>query len=344
MSVCNNLVQCGIPFSLTEQHTLDPGTEAFAAEIHNFAAVCRVANGMRGCRVGALGARPAAFNTVRYSEKLLEESGISVETLDLSELFGRMEKLKDSDAKVKQRVKEIAGYVPTKGVPAAAMTKMAKLGLVVDEWMQGADLDISAFQCWTSMEEYFGMVPCTVMSMMSSALRSSACEVDVCGAVAMHALALASGGPSFLLDWNNNYADDPDKCVSFHCSNLPKGCFDSPAMDFQDIIAGTVGKENTYGTIVGRIKPGPMTYARLSTFDTEGRIAGYVGEGQFTDDRLETFGGYGVAEIPNLQALLQYICENGFEHHVAMNHATVARPVYEAMEKYLGWDIYWHRG
>ena len=344
MSACNNLVQYGIPFSLTAQHTMDPNTPAFAAEIHNFAAICRVANGLRRCRVGALGARPAAFNTVRFSEKLLEESGISVEPLDLSEAFGRMEKLKDSDAKVKARVKAISGYVQTKGVPKAALAKMAKLGLVVEEWMEGADLDITAFQCWTSMEEYFGVVPCTVMSMMSNSLRSSACEVDVCGAIAMHALALAAEGPSFLLDWNNNYADDPNKCISFHCSNLPKSCFESASMDFQDIIAGSVGKDNTYGTIVGRIKAGPMTFARVSTFDTEGRIAGYVGEGRFTDDPVDTFGGYGVAEIEHLQALLRYICENGFEHHVAMNLSTVARPVFEALEKYLGWDIYWHQG
>jgi L-fucose isomerase-like protein len=209
--------------------------------------------------------------------------------------------------------------------------------------MESAELDITAVQCWTSMEEYFGVVPCTVMSMLSDALRSSACEVDVCGAVGMHALALASQTPSFLLDWNNNYGKDPDKCVCFHCSNLPKSCFQGHRMDYQEIIAGTVGKENTLGTVVGRVKPGPLSYARISTIDTEGVIAAYIGEGEFTKDALATFGGYGVAKIPNLQLLLQYICENGFEHHVAMNHSRVARAVNEAFENYLGWDVYWHR-
>lgn len=343
MSACNNLVQYGIPFSLTEQHTMDPSNPAFTEEIHNFAAVCRVVKGLLHCRVGALGARPAAFNTVRYSEKILQDSGITVETLDLSEAFGRVEKLKDSDAKVKGRVKTIQDYVPTRGVPAAALIKMAKFALVVDEWMAANDLDITAVQCWTSMEEYFGVVPCAWMSMLSNALRSSACEVDVGGAIAMHALALASRKPSFLLDWNNNYGDDPDKCVAFHCSNLPKDCFEDIRMDYQEIIAGTVGKANTYGTVVGRIKPGPMTYARVSTFDTEGCVSAYVGEGRFTDDSLQTFGGYGVAEIPDLQELLRYICENGFEHHVAMNHSQVSRAVVEAMDTYLDWDVYWHQ-
>jgi len=344
MSACNNLVQYGIPFTLTRRHTMDPKTKAFQEEIEYFAAVCRVVNGITNCRVGALGARPAAFNTVRYSEKLLEESGISVETLDLSEVFGRAEKLRDKEPKVSAKVRAIGNYASVEGVPPEAVVKMAKLACVIQEWMAEAELDITAVQCWTSLEEYYGVVPCAVMSMLSDSLRSSACEVDVCGAVAMHALALASQSPSFLLDWNNNYGDDPNKCVCFHCSNLPKSCFQNVRMDYQEIIAGTVGKENTFGTMVGRVKAQPLTYARLTTVDTEGVIAGYLGEGKFTADPLKTFGGYGVAEIPNLQNLLQYICQNGFEHHVAMNHSQCARAVYEAFDNYLAWDMYWHQG
>ena len=343
MSVCNNFVQYGIPFSLTSLHTMDPASEAFAEDVRAFAATCRVTKGLQNCRVGALGARPAAFNTVRYSEKLLQQSGITVETLDLSEAFGRTEALKDGSPKVKAAIKAITDYIPAKGVPKKALVKMAKFALVVQDWMASADLDITAVQCWTSMEEYFGVVPCTCMSMLSNALRSSACEVDVGGAIAMHALALASESPSFLLDWNNNFGTDPNKCVNFHCSNLPKSCFEEVRMDYQEIIAGTVGKANTFGTVAGRIKSGPATYARVSTFDQEGCIAAYLGEGRFTDDTLETFGGYGVLEIPDMQGLLRYICENGFEHHVAMSHSRIAPAIFEAMDNYLGWDVYWHQ-
>jgi L-fucose isomerase-like protein len=194
------------------------------------------------------------------------------------------------------------------------------------------------------MEEYFGVVPCTVMSMMSNNLMSSACEVDVPGVVAMYALRLASETPSALLDWNNNYGDDPDKAVCFHCSNLPKDFFEDVRMDFQEIIAGAVGKANAFGTCVGRVKAGPMSFARFSTSDVTGRMRGYVGEGSFTNDPLTTFGGAGVVKIQNMQALLRYICENGFEHHVAANlSAGAAAAVYEAATKYLGWDIYYHK-
>jgi len=341
MSACNNLTQYGIPYSLTTLHTEAPDSEVFQKDLTWFAAVCRVVRGLKRLRIGAIGARPAAFNTVRYSEKILEANGISVEPIDLSEILGRIAKMTDSEASGK--LDQIKKYVSTDQVPADALMKMAKLGTVIDQWMTQTDVTISAVQCWTSLEEFFGVVPCTVMSMMSENLMSSACEVDICGVVGMHALQLASQSPSALLDWNNNYGEDPDKAVCFHCSNLPKHFFKEVRMDFQEIIAGTVGKENTFGTCVGRVKSGPMSFARFSTNDREGSIHGYVGEGEFTDDALDTFGGAGVVRIPNLQKLLRYICERGFEHHVAANFATIAGAVHEATTRYLGWNVHQHQ-
>ena len=343
MSACNNLKQYGIKYSLTTQHTEAPTSPAFARDLDRFLGVCRVVKGLRRLRIGAIGARPAAFNTVRFSEKLLEASGISVEPIDLSEIVGRINRLGDDDPGVQAKLAAIHAYVATGGVPAPALLKMAKLGAVIDGWMRETDVAISAVQCWTSLEEFFGVVPCTVMSMMSNELMSSACEVDICGVIGMHAMRLASGTPSALLDWNNNYGDDPDKAVCFHCSNLPKHFFQDVRMDYQAIIAGTVGRDNTYGTCVGRVKAGPMSYARFSTDDRRGTICGYVGDGEFTSDPLQTFGGAGVVRIPEMQRLLRFICENGFEHHVAANLAPVAGIVHEAATNYLGWEVYWHR-
>jgi len=342
MSACNNLSQYGIPYSLTTRHTEAPDSDLFRQDLEWFGAVCRVVKGLKRLRIGAIGARPAAFNTVRYSEKLLEGAGISVEPIDLSEILGRIARMKDDDPLAVAKLNDIRKYVTTSGVPDPSLVKMAKLGAVIDQWMTQTEVSISAIQCWTSLEEFFGVVPCTIMSMMSNSLISSACEVDICGVIGMHALQLASGTPSALLDWNNNYGDDPDKAVCFHCSNLPKHFFREVKMDFQAIIAGTVGRENTYGTCVGLVKPGPMSYARFSTNDREGIISGYVGEGEFTDDSLETFGGAGVVRIPHLQKLLRYICENGFEHHVAANLASVAPAVREATGNYLGWSVISH--
>jgi L-fucose isomerase-like protein len=348
LSVCNNLRQYKIPFTLTRLHTSDPKGDSFKRDLADFAATCRVVRGLKNLRIGALGARPAAFNTVRYSEKLLEGTGISIETLDLFELFGWVGQLKDTDKKVQAKLAEIKGYVNAKAVPPAALLKMAKFGVAVDGWMAKCKLNATAIQCWTAMEEFFGVVPCTLMSMMSNLLMPSACEVDIMGTVAMYAMVQASGKPSALVDWNNNYGNDPDKGVVFHCSNLPKDIYvqtgeGKPLMDCQEIIAGTVGKENTYGTVVGRVKAASFTYLRISTDDAAGKVRAYLGEGELTDDPLKTFGGYGVARIPNFQKLLAYICENGFEHHVAINPARIAAGLEEALSKYLGWDVYHHQ-
>jgi L-fucose isomerase-like protein len=250
--------------------------------------------------------------------------------------------LANDDPHVQSKLAEMNDYVSTSGIPDAALIKMAKLGLVIDRWMKEADVTVSAVQCWTSLEEFFGVVPCTIMSMMSDMNMPSACEVDVCGTISMYALTLASNTPSALLDWNNNYGDDPNKAVCFHCSNLPKAFFEDVTMDYQAIIAGTVGRENTSGTIVGKVRPSPMTFARFSTDERNGKVRGYVGEGRFTEDPLTTFGGAGVVEIPKLQDMLRYICTNGFEHHVAGTMALVADAVHEATTRNMGWDVYRH--
>lgn len=351
MSVCNNLRQYGIKFTLTQTHTVSPEGDSFSDDLDRFISICKVVKGMKNARIGAIGARPAAFNTVRYSEKILEHAGISVETIDLSEIFGRASRLSDEHPKVKAKLDQIHHYVPYEGIPSESILKMAKFGAVVDSWMKANGLVASAVQCWTAMEEFYGVVPCTLMSMMSNDLMPSACETDIAGVVGMYALALASGKPSAIVDWNNNYGDDLNKGVIFHCSNLPRDVFvdetisveNLPVMDYQEIIAGTVGKENTYGTIVGRIRNGPFTYCRVSTDDIHGRISVYFGEGELTQDPILTFGGYGVVKVPNFQKLLNYICENGFEHHVAINLSQTADALNEATGKYLGWDVYYHR-
>jgi L-fucose isomerase-like protein len=350
ISVCNNLKQYGINFSLTALHTVDPESESFRRDLLRFAGVCRVVGGLKHARIGAIGARPAAFNTVRYSEKLLERAGISVETLDLSEVIGRAERMQDEDPRLKIKLEQVGAYLPSDGVPADSLLKIAKFGAVVDAWMEEHNLIGTAIQCWTALEEYYGVVPCTIMSMMSNDLMPSACETDIAGVVGMVALALASGEPSAIVDWNNNYGDDPDKGVIFHCSNLPRDMFvdstiaaeDIPVINFHDILADEYGRESAYGNITGRVRSGPFTYCRVSTDDFNGRIVAYVGQGESVDDPLKTWGGYGVIKVPALQKLLHYICENGFEHHVAMNLSETAATVEEAFNKYLGWEVYNH--
>ncbi len=343
ISVCNNLVQYGIPFSVTDEHTVYPTSDSFKADLANFIGVCQVVRGLKKARLGAVGARPTIFNTVRYSEKLLEAAGVSVSTVDFSELFGAAGRLAEGDPKVRDKIESIRAYVDTSAVPAEALTSMAKLGVVLDDWIAANEIDATAIQCWTSIQKNYGVNACTLMSMLSERLMPSACEVDITGVLAMYALQLASGKPSALVDWNNNYAFDSNKCVLFHCGNWAKSFLKEARMAHAEILATVLGTENTYGTMSGQARPGPMTYARITTADRLGKIRTYVGEGRLTDDPLDTFGCRAVVEIPRLKELMRYVCKNGFEHHVAINASSVANVLAEAFETYLGWEVYYHR-
>ncbi len=342
ISVCNNLYQYGIKYSLTTRHVVSPSDPIFQKDLMDFVAICRVVKGLRNVRIGAIGARPGAFNTVRYSEKILQRHGITVTTFDLSEILGRAEKLTAADAPVKQHLEKVNAYAPRSKAPDAAMLQIAKLDVVLQQYMEEYALDATAIQCWTSLQQNYGCNVCTSMSIMSENMLPSACEVDVTGTLSMYALQLASNSPSALVDWNNNYADDPDKCVLFHCGNWAKSFLPDIEISNAPILGTSVGVENTYGALDGRTPAMPLTFGRISTDDSRGVIRTYLGEGELTDDPLNTFGNRAVAQIPDLQGLMHYVCRQGFEHHVVMNASKTAGILKEAFDNYMGWEVYVH--
>ena len=342
ISVCNNLVQRGIPFSLTQNHTVSLTDPGFRQDLEQFLAVCRVVRGLRGLRLGAVGARPNAFNTVRFSEKILERAGISVQTVDLSEILGRAEQIHPTAPEVGATLQAIAAYAPVDGIPPEKLVKMARLDLALRAWMEETQVQATAIQCWTSLQKNWGCNICTSMSMMSEGFMPSACEVDITGVLTMYAMQLASGSPSALVDWNNNYGNDPEKCVLFHCGNWARSFQPGGRVAHSPILGSTLGIENTYGAMDGRTPAGPLTFARITTRDCDGSIQAYVGEGILTDDSLQTFGNRAVAQVPNLPNLMQYVCRNGFEHHVAMTLSHSAAALAEAFITYRGWNTHIH--
>jgi L-fucose isomerase-like protein len=342
ISVCNNLRQAGIPYTLTTKHVVHPLGPSFRADLQNFLAVCRVVQGLRRVRLGAIGARPGAFNTVRYSEKILERHGISVTTVDLSEILGAAGKIADRDQRLLAKVDEIKAYANATAVPPAKLAQMARLGVVLDDFVAAQHLDATAIQCWTSVQANHGCNVCTSMSMMSENLLPSACEVDVTGVLTMYAMQLAASSPSALVDWNNNYGTDPDKCVLFHCGNWAKSFLPDIKVLNAPILGSTLGVENTWGALDGRTTARPLTYGRITTDDTAGVIRTYVGQGELTNDELQTFGNRAVARVPKLQKLMHHVCREGFEHHVVMNASHTAGILAEAFGRYLGWEVYHH--
>jgi len=343
ISVCNNLYQYGIKYSLTTKHVVHPSDPSFKEDLDRFCAVCRVVKGLRKVRIGAIGARPTAFNTVRYSEKILQNNGISVVTCDLSEILGKADKLSHDNNRVKAHLEKIHNYAPVGNTPSEALLQIAKLDVVLNDFMAENELNANAIQCWTSLQQNYGCNVCTSMSMFSEGMIPSACEVDVTGTLSMYAMQLASGSPSALVDWNNNYAQNENKCVLFHCGNWAKSFLPDITISNAPILGTTVGVENTYGALDGRTPASPLTYGRITTDDPKGIMKAYIGQGELTDDALSTFGNRAVAKVPNLQNLMQYVCKNGFEHHVVMNASYTSAALMEAFGNYMDWEVYEHR-
>lgn len=345
LSVMNNLYQRGIRFTQTLRHTMTLTGPEFGTELDRFAGICRVVRGISRARIGAIGARPGAFHTVRYSEKLLQASGITVGTVDLSEIIAAAQAMEHTP-EVEAMMAKIRAYgriAPS--VSEAKIERQVKLALALEGWVSDNECDASAVQCWDSIQNNYGCATCLSMSMMGEAGRPSACEMDVTGAVTMLALQLASGNPSAYLDWNNNWGAEDNVCINLHCSNFPKSFFGKPEVEIGtlDVLGTTLGQENTFGAVKAQVAEGPMTFAKITTDDRNGRIKAYVGEGTFRADTVPTPGGVALCQVDNLQALLHHMGRNGYEHHVAMNRGLTADILVEAFENYLGWDVYRHR-
>lgn len=343
ISVCNNLYQYGIPFTDTTLHTYSIYSDLLAKDINRFAAVCRVVNGLRHARIGAIGTRPAGFQTVRASEKILQATGITVVPVDLSEILGAARKIEDTDAELVQKIEEIKKYARVPQQYSEKLMLQAKFGVAVERWMNANAIDAVAIQCWDSLEQNYGCAACVTMSMLGEKLIPAACEVDIAGAVSMYALTLASQHQSALLDWNNNFAEDRNKCVCTHCGNFPKSfIMNDIELGTLGVLGRTLGKVHTFGAVYGKVKQGDFTFFRISTDDTKGCIKSYLGEGTITDDPYGMDGCIAVTKVDNLQTLMKYICKNGFEHHVAMCRGNVKDILQEAIESYLGWNLYVH--
>jgi L-fucose isomerase-like protein len=156
----------------------------------------------------------------------------------------------------------------------------------------------------------------------------------------MHALSKASGNVATLLDWNNNYRDEENKCILFHCGPVPQSMMTAKGQIVDHaILKNTLGEGRSYGCNVGRIAPGSFTFGSLLTED--GKLKFYLGEGQFTTDEIpaDFFGCAGAAEFENLQEKLQKIGYMGFRHHVSVSSGHVLEPVQEAFERYLGYEV-----
>lgn len=334
-SVQDVLNQYQIPYTIYAPHCVHPLSEEFQQNLRDFAAVCRVVNGMRHFTVGAFGARTTRFKTIRYDEMALEKYGITVETIDLAEMFDKIRALKDDDQAVTQKRKVLTDYVNCSAIKPESVVKLAKLSVVIDWYIETYNMQAFAFRCWPELGDQLGISVCPLMSYYNNIGIPASCEVDICTAISMYAIQLASEEPTMCLDWNNNYGDEKDKCIIFHCGPVPKALM-KPG---EACVVPNQLNNLSEGCYVGDIDSFAMTYSGCKT--ENGVLSFYVDEGEMTDDPIDStfFGAKGVAHIPNLPNKLLVMGRNSFRHHLAVGRGRVAAAIREAFTYYLHYDI-----
>ena len=340
LSIMDVFTQYGVKFTALRPHVVNLTSDAFKAQVDHFDRVCRVVTGMRDIVVGAIGARTTAFKTVRIDELTLQRHGITVETVDLSSVIDRVRTLPDALPAYHEKHAFLRQYTSWDGVPETALENLAKLGVVLDQIIAEFRLDAFAIRCWTELQAQLGISPCVLLGALNNTDFAAACEVDLGNAISMLALRLASGREAACLDWNNNYAEDEDKCILFHCGPVPaKLLVDSGHIEDHAILATALGEGCGYGCHIGRIAPTEFTFGGLLTADSQLKF--YLGEGRFTEDAIpdDFFGCAGVAHVPRLQDVLLHLGRTGHRHHVSITPNHVLAPIREALGHYLGYQV-----
>lgn len=337
-SVTDVFCQYGVPFTVLKPHVVHPLSDRFQENLRDFAAVCRVVNGMKRFNLGAIGARTTAFKTVRFDEIAMQKHGINVESFDLSELFAKVGGMGDSDPPVLAKIERLRDYTDVDLVPEHNLLTLAKVGVAVDGYIDEYHLDALALRCWNEMETYLRICPCVLLSELNDRGITASCEIDMCSAITMRAMTLASEGASAVLDWNNNYGEDEDKVILFHCGSTAQSLMTRRGTVTEHKMFAKSDPGSGWGSNEGRIRPMPITISNCQTLD--GRIVVYASEGRITEDEIEEgfFGCGGVAEIPDLQNKLIRLARGGFKHHTSICEGHYKDVLKEACTTYLGYD------
>ena len=338
-SVMDVFYQYNLPFTIFAPHTVHPTDERFTDNLKKFAAVCRVVNKMKRFTVGAIGARTTKFKTVRFDEPTLQRNNITVESLDLSELFARVKNFDRKSSEYAAKYDALRAYCNWGCIPDDKFDVHVRVSAVIDQMIAQYHMDAVALRCWEEFQSELGIAPCVLVGELNNRGIVTACELDVGNAVPMYALHAASEVPATCLDWNNNYPGDDNKCILFHCGPIPRDLMtDDGVVSDHKMFAKGGGEGCGWGAHEGRIKAGNMTFASCKT--ENGKIYYYSGEGKFTTDPIEPefFGCGGVCEIPDLQKKLITIGRNGFKHHVGATFGELDDVINEAFTNYLGYE------
>jgi L-fucose isomerase-like protein len=329
LSISSGLYRRKIPFVFAG--LFFPEEEQFVASVDDFVRSCAIAQGFYGARIGLVGPRPERFETCAINEyPMIEQFGQRVVPISLADVFAAANALADDDAMITTIMEDMCCVADCSGVDGAVILKAAKLEQALLNWADEKNLSGMGLQCWTAIQEVYGISPCTTMGRLTSRGIMTSCEVDIHGALTMlvqHQASLGTTLPHFI-DWTIQHQELEDVFFAWHCGNAPQnlacpGC--TPRLRSHSILNKTLGDEASQGTGEFQLKPGVVTLNRLVEYD--GHFKMLVTTGEIIPSDQDLRGSWSWVKVADLDYLYRVLVEEGFIHHASMIHGDFTVPI-----------------
>jgi len=266
---------------------------------------------LRGMRIGRIGEHPAGFDTCAYdSTRLKDLAGVSVEPIQLSQLFESARNVDASDVvKTRESLGDVAGLDK---VDQTELDRSLRLRNALDQLKAEARFDAFAIRCWPETFTEYGGAVCGPVSMMGEKRTPCACEADVYGALSSYLLQTIADAPAFLADIVD-MDEESDTTVLWHCGQAPA----SMASTAEPISATIHSNRKMPLLFQFALKPGRVTLARISQAGGEQFLV--IAGGEMQEAPPSFSGTSGVLRLDRPASdMRDKLLAAGLEHHIAL--------------------------
>ena len=332
------------------------GTAAECADmIHDFLPIARAVEGLHNLKIISFGPRPMNFLACNAPIQQLYNLGVEIEEnseLDLFEAFNKHA----GDPRIAEVAADMAKELGNGNKIPEILPKLAQYEITLLDWIEAhrgyRKYVAIAGKCWPAFQTQFGFVPCFVNSRLTGRGIPVSCEVDIYGALSEFIGTCVSEDIVTLLDINNSVPADmyeesikgkfdyahTDTFMGFHCGNTCSKKLSACSLKYQKIMARSLPREVTNGTLEGDIAPGDITFYRLqSTADS--KLRAYVANGEVLPVATKSFGSIGVFAIHEMGRFYRHVLiEKNYPHHGAVAFGHYGKALFEVF-KYLGVEL-----
>lgn len=334
LSISSGLYRRKIPFTFAGM--VFPEEESFLESISNFVRVCSIVRGFIGARIGLVGPRPERFETCIFSEDaMMRQFKQRVVPTSLPDIMKRVDTLRDNAPEMQKIIQQMKDQADLSELGEETIGNIAGLGYALNQFAEEKKLSAMGVQCWTAMQEIYGISSCYAMGRLTDQGVMTSCEVDIYGALTMlvqHLASLSTIPPHFI-DWTIQHQEKENVFLAWHCGNAPPSLASKGSgvkIRYHSILGETLGIDRSMGTGEFQLKPGVVTLCRLHERDGKFKMLITTGESIESDQSIR--GSWSWVTVPDLDKLYSTLVMEGFVHHASMIHGDYTRAIKDASE------------